>query len=91
MVGVHAPLFKVLRHSHYTRVSTVLLFIEEDGGKWNVQCCASQWLVLRVKARVTWTTYLCFDEVSDDEIWGISFPIRSGSLFLDREGFSKIN
>ena len=30
-------------------------------------------------------------EVSDDEIWGISFPIRLGSLFLDREGFSKIN
>ena len=30
-------------------------------------------------------------EVSDDEIWGISFPIRLGSLFLDRQGFSKIN
>ena len=30
-------------------------------------------------------------EVSDDEIWGISFPIRLGSLFLGREGFSKIN
>ena len=51
MVGVHAPLFKVPRHSLYTRVSTVILFIEEeeDGGKWEVQCCASQWLVVRVK------------------------------------------
>ena len=36
------------------------------------------------------TTYN-LGEVLDDEIWGISFPIRLGSLFLDRQGFSKIN
>ena len=36
------------------------------------------------------TTYN-LGEVSDDEIWGISFPIRLGFLFLDCQGFSKIN